>query len=141
MRFEFDWLIRGFNDSDSDVGFVDANVSQDSGYGITHMIGVPANYLFMSQHPDFAAADLSRLRAMAVGGAPTSLELLKIYADKGNALQQAFGMTETSPLVTALTPTNALDKPGSAGLPVLHTEIRLVDEFNIEQAFFRLLLK
>ncbi len=103
-------------------------IIQDSGHGITHMIGVPANYLFMSQHPDFAAADLSRLRAMAVGGAPTSLELLKIYADKGNALQQAFGMTETSPLVTALTPTNALDKPGSAGLPVLHTEIRLVDE-------------
>jgi fatty-acyl-CoA synthase len=103
-------------------------ILQDSEFGITHMIGVPANYLFMSQHPDFAEADLSGLRAMAVGGAPTSLELLKIYADKGNALQQAFGMTETSPLVTALTPANALDKPGSAGLPALHTEIRLVDE-------------
>jgi fatty-acyl-CoA synthase len=103
-------------------------VAQDPGFGITHLIGVPANWLFMSQHPDFAAADLSGLRACAVGGAPTSLELLKVYADKGSSLQQAFGMTETSPLVTALTPTNALGKPGSAGLPALHTEVRLVDD-------------
>ena len=37
-------------------------------------------------------------------------------------------MTETSPLVTALTAEKSLEKAGSAGLPALHTEIRLVDE-------------
>ncbi len=103
-------------------------ILQDPDHGVTHLIGVPANWLFMSQHPDFAAADFSGLRAAAVGGAPTSLELLKVYEDKGSSLQQAFGMTETSPLVTALTPDNALGKPGSAGLPVMHTEVRIVDE-------------
>ncbi len=26
---------------------------QDPDIGVTHFLGVPANYLFMSQHPDF----------------------------------------------------------------------------------------
>ena len=34
FRLEFDWLIRGHNDSRTDVGFVDASVTQDSGYGL-----------------------------------------------------------------------------------------------------------
>ncbi|MDA0321874.1 MAG: hypothetical protein O2923_04055 [Verrucomicrobia bacterium] len=34
FRLEFDWLIRGHNDSRTDLGFVDASVTQDSGYGL-----------------------------------------------------------------------------------------------------------
>lgn len=33
LRVEFDWLIRGMNDSSTDLGFVDADVTQDTGYG------------------------------------------------------------------------------------------------------------
>ncbi|MCP5034547.1 MAG: long-chain fatty acid--CoA ligase, partial [Actinomycetia bacterium] len=43
-------------------------------------------------------------------------------------LQQAFGMTETSPLVLALKPEDCSTKIGSAGLPAMHTEVRIVDE-------------
>ena len=96
--------------------------------GVTHFLGIPTNYLFMSQHPAFAEADLSHIVCCGVGGAPTPLELLNAYAEKGKALQQAFGMTETSPLVTALNAEQAMKKAGSAGLPALHTEIRIVDD-------------
>ncbi len=37
-------------------------------------------------------------------------------------------MTETSPLVLALPPEQAVSKIGAAGLPALHTSVRLVDE-------------
>ena len=101
---------------------------QDRAHGVTHFIGIPTNYLFMSQHPLFEDADLSGVVCCGVGGGPTPLELLNVYAAKGKALQQAFGMTETSPLVTALTAEKSVEKAGSAGLPALHTEIRIVDE-------------
>ncbi len=37
-------------------------------------------------------------------------------------------MTETSPLVLALPPEDAVAKIGAAGLPAMHTSVRLVDE-------------
>ena len=37
---------------------------------VTHMFGVPAMFLFMSQHPAFATADLSSVRYFLCGGAP-----------------------------------------------------------------------
>ncbi len=101
---------------------------QDRDLGVTHMLAIPTNFLFMSQHDDFEAADLRHIRVFGIGGAPTPVELLNIYAAKGKALQQGFGMTETSPAVAALTAEDALSKVGSTGLPVLHTETKLVDE-------------
>jgi fatty-acyl-CoA synthase len=37
---------------------------------VTTFFGVPAMFQFMSQHPDFASADLSSLRVAVCGGAP-----------------------------------------------------------------------
>ena len=96
--------------------------------GITHTIGVPANWLFMSQVPAFAEASFPTLIAPSVGGSPTPVPLIEAWAGKGLPLQQAFGMTETSPLVLALKPEDCMTRIGSAGLPALHTEVRVVAE-------------
>ncbi|NCG39801.1 MAG: AMP-binding protein, partial [Actinobacteria bacterium] len=48
--------------------------------------------------------------------------------EKGLPLQQAFGMTETSPLVLALPADKCTEKIGSAGLPGMHTAVRIVTE-------------
>ena len=61
--------------------------------GITHFLGVPANYLFMGQHADFVSTDFSRLISTAIGGAPAALPLLKMWESVGCPLIQAFGMT------------------------------------------------
>ncbi|MAL78475.1 MAG: acid--CoA ligase [Sneathiella sp.] len=100
----------------------------DPDMGITHFFGVPANYLFMSQHPDFATTDFSRLACSGVGGAPTPVPLLEVYKARGLALQQGYGMTETSPTVTVQDATMALTKPGSAGKLAMNAEARIVDE-------------
>lgn len=94
----------------------------------THVFGVPANYLFMQQLPEFAAINLSSIRSIGVGGAPMPITLLQAYAEKGAAMQQTFGMTETGPTVTILSTRRAFDKQGSAGLPVAQMEVRVADE-------------
>jgi fatty-acyl-CoA synthase len=100
----------------------------DKELAITHFFGVPANYQFMDQHPDFASTDLSGIKVAGVGGAPVPLATLETWAKRGVPLQQGFGMTETSPTVLIISSEMAIKKIGSTGLPALHTEVRLVDE-------------
>ena len=107
-------------------------VLSDPALGITHFLGVPANWLFMSQAPSFAEVSFPSLIAAGVGGSPTPAELIKVWLDKGVPLQQAFGMTETSPLVILLSREDAARKIGSAGLPAMHTECRIVDELGAD---------
>ena len=52
--------------------------------------------------------------------------LLKVWEQRGVALQQGYGMTETSPAVLTLDREDAARKAGSSGKPVLHTEVRIV---------------
>ncbi|GLH82364.1 acid--CoA ligase [Bradyrhizobium sp. SSBR45G] len=98
----------------------------DPALGINVFFGVPAIYQFMAQHPAFATADFSRLTIGGVGGAPMPVPLLNTWENSGVALQQGYGMTETSPAVLALDREDAGRKAGSAGKPVLHTEVRIV---------------
>ncbi|MBO0332024.1 long-chain fatty acid--CoA ligase [Sneathiella sp. CAU 1612] len=104
----------------------------DEEIGLTHFFGVPANYLFMSQHPVFATTDFSRLACSGVGGAPTPVPLLETYKARGLALQQGYGMTETSPTVTVQDAEMAFSRPGSAGKLALNAEARIVDENGVD---------
>ncbi len=98
----------------------------DPAVGINSFFGVPSIYQFMAQHPSFATADFSRLVIGGVGGAPMPVPLLKVWEERGVALQQGYGMTETSPAVLSLDREDARRKAGSSGKPVLHTEVRIV---------------
>jgi fatty-acyl-CoA synthase len=100
----------------------------DPEVGVTHFLGVPANFLFMSQVPAFEEATFPTIVCAGVGGSPTPVSLIRTWADKGLPLQQAFGMTETSPLVLALRREDAVARIGAAGVPAMHTEVRIVDE-------------
>lgn len=100
----------------------------DPAWGVTHFFGVPAVYLFMSQHPDFHTTDLSRVYSWGCGGAPMPAALLKTYADRGIIVQLGFGMTETSPTVFIIDKRRALVKPTSVGKAMLHTRVRVVDD-------------
>ena len=98
----------------------------DPAVGINVFFGVPSIYQFMAQHPAFASSDFSRLVIGGVGGAPMPVPLLKTWEARGVALQQGYGMTETSPAVMVLDKEDAARKAGSSGKPVLHTEVRIV---------------
>ncbi|MFA6312832.1 MAG: long-chain fatty acid--CoA ligase [Sterolibacterium sp.] len=95
--------------------------------GITVMFGVPAIYLFLSQHPRFAAADFSRVRSWACGGAPIPKSLLEQYLAKSVTICFGFGMTETGPTVFLTDEATARRKVGTVGKPVMYVETRVVD--------------
>jgi fatty-acyl-CoA synthase len=97
-------------------------------YGVTTMFGVPAMFLFMSQAPGFDQADLTSVRTLVCGGAPVPEPLIKLFNGRGIPINQGYGLTETSPMVSFLTPEWSLAKLGSAGKASLFGEIRIVDE-------------
>lgn len=94
---------------------------------ISSVFCVPAMMLFASQHESFAAADLSSVKRIVVGGAPVPEPLLQLYASRGIPVSQCWGMTETSTAATFLSTEWALSKRGSCGIPGLLNEVRLID--------------
>ncbi len=90
---------------------------------ITTMMGVPANYLFLSQHPDFSGTDLSSLKHAVVGGAPMPAPLLRTWHGRGVALTQGYGLTEASPNVLCLPDEHARSMVGYAGTPYPYVEV------------------
>jgi fatty-acyl-CoA synthase len=93
--------------------------------GITTMMGVPANYQFLAEHPDFDGADLSALRYALVGGAPMPEPLLRAWQARGVALVQGYGLTEAAPNVLCLPAGEATRKLGCAGKPYPHVDVAL----------------
>ncbi|HET9876332.1 MAG TPA: long-chain fatty acid--CoA ligase [Mycobacterium sp.] len=100
-------------------------------YRITTMFGVPAMFLFMSQLPEFAAADLSSVRYFICGGAPVPETLISRYGERGIPFAQGYGLTETAPLALVLRTDEVAVKIGAAGHQVLPlSDVRLVDPDN-----------
>ncbi|MFA5788196.1 MAG: long-chain fatty acid--CoA ligase, partial [Actinomycetota bacterium] len=94
---------------------------------VTTMMGVPATYLFMAEHPRFFEADLNSLRQVIVGGAPMPEVLLRTWQDRGVSIVQGYGLTEAAPNVLCLPPEDAARKLGFAGRPYMHVEVQLRD--------------
>jgi acyl-CoA synthetase (AMP-forming)/AMP-acid ligase II len=88
---------------------------------------VPPIVLGMVKNPAVAEFDLSSIRMVFSGAAPLGEDIARQLSKKlGCPVVQGYGMTEASP-VTHLSPTsNAPVKPGSIGLVVPNTEVRLM---------------
>ena len=95
---------------------------------LTHVLGVPTNFLMAAQEPGFAEADLSHIESLGVGGAAAPLSVIETYAAKGLMMQQMWGMTETGPLGLVLPRHQAINKVGSSGLPCNHIQLKILDE-------------
>ena len=94
----------------------------------TLIFAVPAIYRLLSQHPDFEKTQFSRMREWECGGEKMPVPLLHTFKQKGIIIKQGFGMTETGPTVFLIDKEHAITKAGSVGKPMLHVEVRCVDE-------------
>lgn len=96
-------------------------------YQIGSAFLVPAQLQAMFNDEGFADADMTSLRAIICAGAPVPPALIRRYLEKGLVVQQAWGLTETSPFATYLPPRMTEEKLGSCGIPMPYTQIKLVD--------------
>jgi fatty-acyl-CoA synthase len=97
-------------------------------HGITMLSGVPTTYQLLADHPNWAATDLSTLTKLTCGGSAVPTRILNAYEERGLSFSQGYGMTETSPGATSLSPSMTREKQGSVGLPHFFTDIRIADE-------------
>ncbi len=99
-------------------------------YHVSHMFGAPAMYLFMAQQPQFADTDLTSIKTLICGAAPVPESLIELYGERGIDFCQGYGLTETAPFSSFLTPEWAISKLGSAGQAPLYSDTRIVDNDN-----------
>jgi fatty-acyl-CoA synthase len=100
----------------------------DAEIGVTHYFCVPQMAAALRRHPAFDAGRLNRLRAIFVGGAPVSAQLIADWLADGIPLANGFGMTEAGTVMhMPLDPDAVRQNPGAIGLPAPFLEVRLVD--------------
>ena len=90
----------------------------------------PVMIKLLLDHPDIAARDLSSVRLIIDGGEKMPLPLIeRVLSAFPNAwFADAYGLTETVSGDTVLDKRRSREKIGSVGKPVVHLELRVVDE-------------
>ncbi len=94
---------------------------------ITLIIAVPAVMQALKGHPGWESADLSSLRQMTTGSTIVPVAMIQPFLDRGMAVCQLYGSTETAPGAIYQLAADGYRKPGSIGKPALHCEARIVD--------------
>ena len=97
-------------------------------YRPSTLVNVPSLFQMLLANPRFKTLDHSGVRQCICAAAPFPAESQKEFEDvvgQGKLLE-VYGMTETAPL-TVMNPAIKKKKLGAIGLPILNTEIKLVD--------------
>lgn len=106
-------------------------------HSVTRLFLVPAMARLLLDHPGLAEVDLSSVRQVSIGGAPSSRALLsELEAAFGCECICGYGMTESGPTLT-----RSLPKPGrpstpeqraTTGVPILGVDARVLGPDDVE---------
>jgi long-chain acyl-CoA synthetase len=88
---------------------------------------VPTMLIGILNHPKKEKYDLSSLDICVSGAAPCPVDVIKRFEEyTGAQIVEGFGISEASP-ATSLNPVDGVNKPGSIGLPLPDTLVKIVD--------------
>jgi long-chain acyl-CoA synthetase len=90
---------------------------------------VPTMVWRVVEHPDRTSYDLSTIKTVAYGGSPSAAELQRRVQETFGAVKtlgNAYGLTESSSVATAIGGQEFLDRPESVGRPMPVVELRIV---------------
>jgi len=97
-------------------------------YKISRAHLVPPIVLGLAKHPLVDNYDLSSLKVILSGAAPLGADLTAACSQRLNCVvKQGYGLTETSPVTHVDTDDPHKVRPGSIGMPIPNTEVRIVD--------------
>jgi fatty-acyl-CoA synthase len=105
---------------------------------VTRLQMVPTMLIALINHPEFGRYDLSSLKEVMIGGAPTNTALIQEVERKipGCVAMGGYGLTETSPVITMARIKSHLGSEGeesnlrrkaTAGYAFAGSEVRVVD--------------
>ena len=89
---------------------------------------VPAIMQAVTDHPGWATADLSSLKAISTGSTIVSPHLIDRFVARGVPVLQVYGSTETCPIAIYTRLGGDLSRQGSTGLPGLCCEASVIDD-------------
>jgi long-chain acyl-CoA synthetase len=90
--------------------------------------GAPQLFIPLVNHPDFKKYDLSTIKIAASGAAPLPVPILEqMLKSFPGVITEGYGLTECTMCSNLSPPTREGLKPGSVGLPVSDTEVKIVD--------------
>jgi len=93
----------------------------------TYFPAVPTIFVSLLGHPRVNDYGLGLVRTFNSGGAPCPVDVIERFEQTiGRTLNEGYGLSETSP-VTHSTPHLARRKPGTIGLPLPDTDMKVVD--------------
>jgi long-chain acyl-CoA synthetase len=96
-------------------------------YKPDYLPGVPTIYNGLLNNNDFRAMDLSFIKGYFSGGAPLPIDTYNRLKELNGAdLLSIYGLTECTVTAT-VSPWGGKVKPGTEGIPVPNTEIKIVD--------------
>jgi acyl-CoA synthetase (AMP-forming)/AMP-acid ligase II len=96
-------------------------------HGVTYACLVPPIVLALAKHPVVEKYDLSALEFVISGAAPLDADVGQMAAVRlGCTVLQGYGLTETSPVLSAPVRDPARGRPASTGVILPDTEIRIV---------------
>ena len=106
---------------------VEALLTAIRDYRPSYFPAVPTIYISLLNHPKAKEYGIDKVRAFNSGSAPLPIEVIEQFERiTGGTLNEGYGLSEASP-VTHSTPSLGRRKPGSIGLPLPDTEMKIVD--------------
>jgi fatty-acyl-CoA synthase len=96
----------------------------------TALYGVPTMFIAELEHPEFSRFDLRCLRTGMMAGSPCPIEVMRRVVEQMHCREMtiAYGLTETSPVVTQTTNEDPIElRVTTVGKPLPHTEIKIAD--------------
>jgi long-chain acyl-CoA synthetase len=93
----------------------------------TYFPAVPTLFISLLNHPKVRESGIDKIRAFNSGSAPLPVEVLEQFENlTGGMLSEGYGLSEASP-VTHTSPSLSVRKPGSIGIPLPDTDMKIVD--------------
>jgi len=89
--------------------------------------GVPTIFVGLLNREEFRKMDLSFIKGFFGGAAPLAPETVRqLFELTGKQIYDVYGLTENTALATC-TPWNGKAKPGTVGVPLPNTDLKIVD--------------
>jgi len=96
-------------------------------YKPTFLPAVPTIFVGLLADPEFRKLDFSSLKGFFSGAAPLAAATINDLKElTGATMCEVYGATETAPVAT-VTPWGGTIKPGTVGVPIPDTDVKIVD--------------